>query len=108
MDIPTSERRTKLYESLVSNATKCDATKCWIWQKGDSGNGRGGGYGRIYYEGQMIAVHRAMFIVVHGYIHRHLQIDHICGNRRCLNPDHLEAVTHKENQKRRDERKKAA
>lgn len=74
----------------------------------DSGNGRGGGYGRVKFEGQTIAVHRAMYILVHGYVHKKQQIDHTCGNRRCLNPDHLEVVSHKENQKRREERKKAA
>lgn len=104
MKIPNSERREQLYKKLVDQSDVCCETGCWVWSKGDSGNGRGGGYGRIYFEGQMVAVHRAMYVLVHGYLHRWQQVDHTCCNRKCINPDHLEAVKHIENQRRRDKR----
>lgn len=56
--------------------------------------------------------HRAMYEIVHGLINEGMQIDHLCHtlagplcvppcqHRRCINPDHLEAVTHTENQRR--------
>ena len=48
------------------------------------------------------AVHRVMFTCYYGYIPNRIQVDHKCSERLCCNPDHLEAVTHKENCKRRD------
>lgn len=53
-------------------------------------------------DGQTVAVHRVMWTNVHGFIPGKKQIDHKCRQRMCVNPDHLEMVTHKENQRRRD------
>lgn len=76
---------------------------CWEWQGPTSGkNGRGAGYPRMCLDGQTVAVHRVVFTHFHGYIPGKKQIDHICRNRRCVAPHHLEMVTHKENQRRRD------
>ena len=52
--------------------------------------------------GQTVAVHIVMFTNEHGYVPGRKQVDHNCRNRRCVNPAHLELVTHKENQRRRD------
>lgn len=52
-------------------------------------------------DGQTVAVHRVVYTNFFGYIPGKKQIDHKCKNRKCCNPDHLEMVTHKENQKRR-------
>lgn len=78
--------------------------ECWQWTGPTSGEGRGGGYGRMSLDGQTVAVHIVMFTCVNGYIPGKKQIDHKCNNRLCCNPDHLEMVTHKQNQKRRDKR----
>lgn len=75
---------------------------CWQWTGPDSGDGRGGDYPRMCLDGQTVAVHRVMFTNKNGFIPGKKQIDHKCRNRRCVNPDHLEMVTHKENQRRRD------
>ncbi|MCK5639573.1 MAG: HNH endonuclease, partial [Gammaproteobacteria bacterium] len=79
---------------------------CWEWQGSHSGNGRGGGYPRMSLDGQTVAVHRVMYIQINGYVPSKKQIDHVCRNRCCVNPAHLEMVTHKENIKRRDNARK--
>lgn len=52
-------------------------------------------------DGATMAVHRVMWTNINGIIPHKKQIDHKCKNRLCVNPNHLELVTHKQNQKRR-------
>lgn len=77
-------------------------TPCWLWTMADSGRGRGGGYPRMKLNDRTCAVHIVSFTNAHGYVPGNKQIDHRCRNRMCVNPDHLEMVSHLENQKRRD------
>ncbi len=78
---------------------------CWLWTGPHSGsNGRGHSYPRMCLDGQTVAVHRVVYTHYYGYVPGKKQIDHTCKNRCCVNPDHLEMVTHKENQRRRDRR----
>lgn len=79
---------------------------CHIWTGPDSGDGKGGGYGRMSLNSQTVAVHLVVFTHYYGYIPGKKQIDHLCNNRRCCNPVHLEMVTHLTNQKRRAMRAK--
>ena len=79
---------------------------CYIWTGPHSGNGRGGGYGRMCLDGQTVAVHIVIYTHHNGYIPGKKQIDHLCGNRLCCNNDHLEMVTHLKNQRRRAKRNK--
>ena len=78
---------------------------CLIWTGPTSGEGRGGGYGRFSFEGVTSAVHRVVYATVHGPIPPKKQIDHECNNRLCCNPLHLKHMTHKKNQKLRDQRR---
>ncbi len=77
-------------------------TPCWLWTMADSGSGRGGGYPRMKLNDHTCAVHKVAFVNEYGFVPGNKQIDHKCRNRRCVNPDHLEMVSHRENQKRRD------
>lgn len=77
---------------------------CHIWTGPDSGDGKGGGYSRMSLNSQTVAVHLVVYTHYYGYIPGKKQIDHLCNNRRCCNPVHLEMVTHLENQRRRGKR----
>jgi len=92
-------RRLAIVAKIIGNTER--QGDCLIWTGPTSGNGRGGGYGRMSLDGQTVAVHRVMFTCVAGYVPGKKQIDHRCRNRLCVNPEHLEMVTHKQNQKRR-------
>lgn len=97
-------RRKEIFSKVYKRILKVYGplnTPCWIWLGSDSGNGRGGGYGRICLDGATMATHRVMYSLWYGPIAHKKQIDHLCKNRRCCNPLHLEQVTHKQNQRRK-------
>lgn len=78
--------------------------QCWIWTGPTSGSKtqtRGNGYGRISYGGKTMAVHRIIYTHFYGIIPHGKHIDHLCKNRLCCNPNHLECVTIKQNQRRK-------
>jgi hypothetical protein len=66
---------------------------CWNWR----GSGEGHGYGLFGVKRFMARAHRVSYEYYVGPIAPGLQIDHLCRNRRCVRPDHLEPVTQREN-----------
>ena len=77
-----------------SVADKIDATgDCWEWV----GPLHGGGYGHKYYRGRFWSTHRLVWSALVGPIPDNMDIDHLCRNRQCCNPDHLEVVTRSTN-----------
>ena len=98
-------RRQSIREKVLSRVTITPGpmeTDCWVWNGPHSGMGRGGDYPRMCLDGATVAVHRVMWTNENGYIPPRKQIDHKCRVRMCVNPDHLEMTTHKQNMKRRD------
>jgi hypothetical protein len=96
-------RSREVYQKITSRIEINAETGCWNWTGPHSGyHGRGKLYPRMSLDGATVAVHRAMFILFNGPIPPKKQVDHKCRNRGCVNPEHLEMVTHKENQRRRD------
>lgn len=69
---------------------------CWLW----IGAGTGAGYGGVFFHGKNHRAHRVFYSVLVGEIPDGLELDHICRERSCVNPTHLEAVTRSENTKR--------
>ena len=58
------------------------------------------GYGKFSANGRMVLAHRFAYEQKRGAIPSGLQIDHLCRNRSCVNPDHMEPVTPRENMAR--------
>ena len=68
-------------------------TPCWISNRSRTGRG----YTKIVADGCLWLTHRLAYTVWRGDIPDGLQIDHLCRQRACCNPDHLEAVSCREN-----------
>ena len=73
---------------------KVDKTNtCWHWTAKKTRNG----YGQFYLDGSNILAHRVSYAWSVGQIPEGMEIDHICHNRACVNPDHMRLATHKQN-----------
>jgi hypothetical protein len=71
--------------------------KCWDWQ----GYICKKGYGRFWVSGRSCKMsHRVAYVLFKGPIKANRVIDHTCGNKICVNPNHLEMVTQRTNIKR--------
>lgn len=69
---------------------------CWLWR----GRLNRIGYGFCYADGRMQMAHRVVYERLVGPIPPELELDHLCRVRACVNPDHVEPVTHSENIRR--------
>lgn len=81
-------------DRLEAKIDKSD--NCWLW----AGAIDKAGYGRMGVGGKVLYTHRLSYEFYVGPIPEGLHIDHICRVRSCLNPDHLEPVTCRENARR--------
>ena len=69
--------------------------ECWGW----TGSLGKDGYGSFNAEGSYLA-HKWLWTYLYGPVPAGHELDHLCRNRACVRPEHLEVVTHKENMAR--------
>lgn len=74
---------------------------CWVWRRKLNTNG----YGRVTVDRKVLLAHRATYQALIGPISDDLELDHLCRVRSCVNPWHLEAITHAKNVQRGSARK---
>lgn len=99
-----------LHERLIANTYEPESSiGCWVWKsKRDRW-----GYGRLnlHYKGERpktVMAHVAMARLFNMDTEGGRQIDHLCRNPSCINPDHLEVVTPSVNMQRRSEARRLA
>ena len=91
----------KVQDSILEQAkveerfwAKVDKTPaCWNW----IGATTGLGYGNLRWKGRNAKAHRVAYELLVGPIPQGLTIDHLCRNRACVNPAHMESVTMRDN-----------
>lgn len=79
----------------IESKIKRTENSCWEWQATKTL-----GYGMVRFNGRMRGAHRVVYELLKAKIPKGLHIDHLCRNPACVNPDHLEPVTCKENIRR--------
>lgn len=70
---------------------------CWLWTASLDGKGYGQLQVGTLAKPKMKRAHRISYELAHGEIPEGMVIDHLCRQTRCVNPEHLEAVTFQEN-----------
>jgi hypothetical protein len=99
----TAADRAKVAEVLAEMRARCEVTEsgCWEW----GGHRNKAGYGSVNRGNK---AHRVSYSLVNGLIPDDHEIDHLCNNPPCINPEHLEAVTRLQHARRTADRRGAA
>ena len=88
----TPEPLVSLPENIRKRITIDRETGCWNWT-----GSKTDGYGYASVNGKLWRVHRFVYTKLRGPIPDGMVTDHLCRNRGCSNPDHIEVVTNREN-----------
>lgn len=80
----------KLPDRFWDKVQPCPMSGCWIW----TGATESRGYGRYNHAGSVRRAHKVAFEVGVAEVPAFLDLDHRCRVRCCVNPEHLEPVTH--------------
>ena len=87
----------RFWSKVDKNGPLFKDTPCWLWT---AAKGKAG-YGLFSYGGRksphLVLTHRITYQLLVGPIPVGLELDHLCRNTICCSPQHLEAVTHREN-----------
>jgi hypothetical protein len=90
------------HRERIVNFVVLDEAGCWNWDGARSSKG----YGRTFFGSRIdgsrraLSTHRVAYEAWIGPIPDGLQLDHLCENKACCNPWHLEPVTNAENKRR--------
>lgn len=84
----SQHKRLERFEARIERGDSC-----WNW----TGLKIWNGYGVVRWNGKETMAHRVAYELARGPIPEGMTIDHLCRNRGCVRPDHLEAVSMKEN-----------
>lgn len=91
-----SKTNTQIRISVIErflNKIKILDSGCWKWISTITNQG----YGQFWFNGKQRSSHRFIYKYYHGEVNSSLVLDHLCRNRKCVNPEHLEQVSIKEN-----------
>lgn len=72
-------------------------SSCWLWQRAKLA---GRQYGWVWANKRYNLAHKFLYELFIGKVPRGLELDHLCREQRCVNPSHLEPVTHRVNMSR--------
>ena len=92
---PELDEASKVLWDRLKRRVKVTPSGCWEWQ-----GHRTFGYGRIQVGNKCKRAHRVSYQLLVGDIPAGKELDHLCRNRACINPSHLEPVTGSENVRR--------
>ena len=93
-ELKKSDMTDKDIKRFWSKAEKIGECLVWKSAKVKSKNLE---YVYFHFNGAAVRANRFAYAIAHGECPTNLQIDHICHNTLCVNPDHLQAVTRREN-----------
>lgn len=91
-----AKRARHLTARLTDKVDYDPQSGCWNWTAGRDKRG----YARLTIDGRSRLAHRLSYEEFMGPVPEGLELDHLCRNPRCINPEHLEPVTHAENMRR--------
>lgn len=86
-------RKCNTIEDILLNIEYIPWNGCWIWLGKIAKNG----YGHVTVNRKTYLTHRFIYEKLKNSIPFGLCLDHLCRNRDCVNPDHLEPVSSREN-----------